>query len=328
MDWPQPRFLDLPDLRMAIYEMGEACADRPSIILCHGWPEIAYSWRHIMPALCEAGFHVVAPDQRGYGQTGNALSDKGDEASVPLYDMPHLCGDMAHLLDALCIQKAIFVGHDWGGIMMWSLPFYHPDRIEALIGVNTPFIPRLTMDPITAFRAAMGEDMYIVQFQNYGVAEKILDADIARALRFFYRRSSGQDRAHTPTPDEKNAAFFNLLARDESTWGGAALLSPQDLQAYIDAFTRTGFRGGINWYRNFSRNWQLSEHFEQKINVPCLMVCAENDAVLPPSMAEGMPKYIADLETHIIADCGHWTQAEKPDELNQIMKDWLLKRFG
>mgnify|MGYP000270422921 FL=1 len=181
LDWHKPKYIDLPDLRMAYWELGTASHDRPSIILCHGFPEMAYSWRSVMPVLAEAGFHVIAADQRGYGFTGPALSDDNTVASVELYDIAHLCGDMANLLDGLGLDKAIFCGHDFGGIMTWQLPFYHPERIAGLIGVNTPYIPRLALDPIVAFRAALGDDMYIVAFQEFGRSETMLDKDISKA---------------------------------------------------------------------------------------------------------------------------------------------------
>lgn len=321
--WPSEKYVELPDLTMAYWEAGTPRADRPSVILCHGFPEIAYSWRHILPAIAAAGFHVIAPDQRGYGRTGKPHHDTGTADDVPLYDMAHLCADMAHLLDALSLDQAIFAGHDWGGIMTWQLPFYHSDRVAGLIGVNTPFIPRLSIDPIAAFRAALGDDMYIVAFQNYGQAEAVLDADVGRGLRCFYRTGGEPQTA----PPWSHFELLNILKLDEASWPGTALFDAQDFQVYEEAFTRSGFRGAINWYRNFTRNWQLSADFEQKITVPGLMISAANDPFLPPSMAQGMEKYVPDLETHIIPDCGHWTQNEKPKELCDLMVDWLARRF-
>lgn len=321
--WPEEKYIELPDLTMAYWEAGTPSPSRPSIILCHGFPEIAYSWRYILPEIAAAGFHVIAPDQRGFGKTGQPHNDPQTADGVALYDMPHLCGDMAHLLDALGLERAVFAGHDWGGIMMWQLPFYYPERIAGLIGVNTPFIPRLTLDPIDAFRAALGDDMYIVAFQKYGIAEAKLDADIARALRCFYRTGAG------PQTEQPWSHFelLNILDLDEATWPGKPLLSAADFAVYEEAYTQSGFRGPINWYRNFSRNWELSASFEQKVSMPSLMISAENDGFLPPSMAEGMGKYVDDLEKHIIPNCGHWTQNERPAELNALMIDWLTRRF-
>ena len=323
LNWAEPKYIDLPDLRMAYWEAGER-SHRPSIILCHGFPEIAYSWRQIIPQLAQSGFHVIAPDQRGYGYTGNPLSDRGGPEDVALYDMAHLCGDLDSLVSALNIDKAVFVGHDWGGIVTWQLPFLRPNRVAGLIGVNTPFIPRLTMDPIKAFRETLGDDMYIVAFQDYGLAETKLGKDVARSLRVFYRKSDLVSPREGPWV---NFALLKILDLDESTWSGNPILSDNDLEIYANAFKRNGFRGPINWYRNFTRNWENSADFSQSIDIPSLMICAENDPFLPPSMAQPMSKYVHDLETHLISDCGHWTQNEKPAELTHLLIDWLSRRF-
>jgi pimeloyl-ACP methyl ester carboxylesterase len=332
IDWNNPKYIDLPDLRMAVFEAGTARDDRPSVVLCHGWPEVAYSWRKVVPQLVEAGWHVIIPEQRGYGFTGNALSDAGDESGVPLYDMQHLTGDMAHLLDAYGLEKAVFAGHDWGGIMIWQLPFFQAERIAGLIGVNTPFIARLSQDPIELMRGALGDDFYIVMFQNYGQAEAILDADPALPLRCLYRQSAGA-QAQNPAPDASSEVWekiqlLKMIRQEEASWPGVALLEDADFAYYVDAYKRSGFRGGINWYRNFSRNWQASAGVEQTVPQPSLMICAADDRVLPPSMADGMDAYVSDLETHIIDDCGHWTQNEQPEALSHLMLDWLTRRFA
>ena len=327
IDWHDPKFIDLPDLRMAVFEAGEKRADRPSLVLCHGWPEVAYSWRKVVPLLAAKGWHIIVPEQRGFGRTGKALNDAGDESGVPLYDMAHLNADMAHLLDAYGLEKAVFAGHDWGGIMMWQLPFHHPDRIAGLIGVNTPFIPRLTDDPIKLMRGALGDDFYVVMFQDYGRAEAVFDADPAKLLRLLYRKAGGTV-SEAPGPEFERIEMLNMLQIDEAKWPGVPLLNDEDFAYYVDAFKRASFRGGINWYRNFTRNWQMSADFEQHVPQPSLMICAADDRVLPPSMADGMDKYVPDLETHIIEDCGHWTQNEQPEELARLMLDWLGRRFA
>lgn len=327
IDWHTPHYFDLPNLRMAVFEAGEKRDDRPSLVLCHGWPEVAYSWRKVVPLLAAQGWHVIVPEQRGFGLTGKASNDAGDESGVPLYDMAHLTDDMANLLNAFDLQKAIFAGHDWGGIMMWQLPFYHPDRIAGLIGVNTPFIPRLSDDPIKLMRAALGDDFYVVTFQDYGRAEAVFDADPAKLLRLLYRKAGGT-AVVTPGPEFERVEMLNMLKIDEARWPGMPLLNDDDFNYYVDAFKKSGFRGGINWYRNFTRNWKMSADFEQKVTHPSLMVCAANDLVLPPSMADGMDKYVPDLETHIIDDCGHWTQNEQPEALARLMLDWLARRFA
>jgi len=324
MTFPEPHFVETNGIKMAIYEQGEKTA--MPVVLCHGFPEIAYSWRHQLPAIADAGFRAIAPDQRGYGYT---RAPKGEE-NIHLYDMEHLTADLVGMLDALNIEKAIFVGHDWGGFVSWQMPLRHPDRVAGCIGVNTPFLPRLPIDPIAAMRTARGEDMYIVSFQKFGRAEGIFDANVPRALRFWFRTSSKTLAEYDAQADEdaKNLAFLKSYDIDENLWGGQPVLTSEELAYYIEAFEYSGFEGGINWYRNFTRNWERSADIVEKVHVPCLMISAANDFVLRPSFANGMEQYCPDLEKHIIPDCSHWTQAEKPNELNALMVDWLTRRFG
>ena len=318
LNWNAPRYVETNGIRMAVYEQGSGVP----VVLCHGFPELAYSWRHQIPAIAQAGFHAIAPDQRGYGHT-----DRPEP--IEAYDIHHLTGDLVGMLDAMKIEKAIFCGHDWGGFVVWQMPLLHPSRVAGVIGVNTPFMPRAPMDPITLMRMAYGEEMYIVFFQKPGVADALLGRDPAKSLRLFYRKSGMTLEEFDKRPaEEKNFALARVFDIDESLWPGQVLLTPEELDVYHKAFARTGFTGGINWYRNFTRNWQTTEGIEQKVNVPCLMVMAANDVVLRPSLADGMEAYVPDLEKHLIKDCGHWTQAEKPDELNRVITSWLKRRFG
>lgn len=318
VNWNSPRYIETNAIRMAIYEQGAGVP----VVLCHGFPELAYSWRYQISPLANAGFHVIAPDMRGYG-----LTDRPQP--IDAYDIRHLTGDLVGLLDALKIEKAVFAGHDWGGIVTWAMPLLHPDRVAGIIGVNTPFLPRAPMDPIALMRAAYGENMYIVYFQKPGVADELLASDVGKTLRFFYRKTDITIEEFDKRPaEERNLALVHALGADEGLWPGRQLLKPEELAVYQQAFTRTGFTGGINWYRNFTRNWHEMEGVAQKVNVPCLQVMAANDIVLRPSLADGMEAFVPDLEKHLIKDCGHWTQAEKPEELNRVMIDWLKRRFG
>lgn len=320
MTFPAPHFIETNGLRMAVHEQGEGFP----IVLCHGFPELAYAWRHQLPALAEAGFRALAPDQRGYGATGGP---KGRD-TVELSDMAHLTSDLVGLLDALGLEKAVFCGHDWGGLVVWQMALMHPSRVAGVIGVNTPFLPRGPIDPIQMFRQIFGEGMYIVQFQEHGKAERILEEDIARSLRFWYRKSRIKLADYDKLPAEhKDLSFIERYKRGEASWSAPLVLSEAELAVYVEAFERTGYEGGINWYRNMTRNWQASEGLKQRIEVPCLMISAADDIVLRPEMANGMENYIPDLEKHIIADCGHWTQSEQPEELNRLMVRWLERRF-
>ncbi len=318
--FPEPKTVRTNGIDIAVYEAGPK--DGFPVVLCHGFPELAYSWRHQIPALADAGFRAIAPDQRGYGGS----SQPSDAAA---YDMPHLTDDLAGLLDALELKKAVFCGHDWGGIVVWQMPLYHPARVAGVIGVNTPFFPRPPIDPIAIMRSMFGENMYIVFFQKPGIADALLAKDVAKTFRFFLRKNviTAADYAKLPR-QARNLELIHALQTDESTWAGEPLMPPEDLKVFIDAFARTGFTGGINWYRNMSRNWELSDRMEQKVRVPSLMIMAEDDIVLSPAMADGMERFVPDLEKVLIKRCGHWTQQEHPEETNHAMIDWLKRRFG
>jgi len=317
---PPAKTAPVNGIDMAYYEAGPR--EGVPIVLCHGFPELAFSWRHQLKALADAGRWVIAPDQRGYGGSSRP-------AAVTDYDMEHLTGDMAGLLDHLGVERAIFVGHDWGGIVVWQLPLMHPERVAGVIGLNTPFLPRAPADPILIMRNRFGPDMYIVWFQTLGEADGVLAADVDKTMRFFMRRPRALQAAAEPPEGGSTFAFKHLLAQ----WDGAdyetdAFLTPAELSAFVDAFKRTGFTGGINWYRNFTRNWERAAGLPTRIDgLPCLMITAEKDPVLAPAMAEPMPAFIGDLETHMVEGSGHWTQQEKPDEVNRLILDWLDRRF-
>lgn len=315
---PDPHFVQSNGIRMAVYEQGSGFP----IVFCHGFPELAYSWRHQLPALAAAGFRAIAPDQRGYG-----LTDAPEGAEN--YSMRHLTGDLAGMLDALGIEKAVFCGHDWGGMVVWQMALMHPERVAGVIGVNTPHMPRAPMDPIALMKMAYGDDMYIVYFQTPGVADAALAADTAKTMRFFMRKGGMTlEEFDRQPPEAKNLALVAALQSDEALWPGELVMSQAELDVFVETFKRTGFTGGINWYRNFTRNWQESEGRSDKISVPCLMIMAENDVVLRPAMADGMEALVPDLEKHLVRNCGHWTQQEHPDETNRVIADWMRRRFG
>jgi pimeloyl-ACP methyl ester carboxylesterase len=306
-------------VEIAYYETGPR--EGVPVILCHGFPELAFSWRHQLKALGDAGRWVIAPDQRGYGLSSCP-------AAVTDYDMAHLTGDLVGLLDHLGVEKAIFCGHDWGGFVVWQMPLMHPARVAGVIGLNTPFMPRAPADPIALMRMRFGPDMYIVWFQTPDEPEAVLGADVEKTMRFFMRKPAAPQGAVEPPAEGSTFAFKDMLLQWDASDAGSQLLTREELAAFVETFQATGFRGGVNWYRNFTRNWEASEGLPARLdNLPCLMITAEKDAVLTPAMAEGMPGLIGDLEMHMVAGSGHWTQQEKPQEVNHLILDWLARRF-
>jgi pimeloyl-ACP methyl ester carboxylesterase len=327
---PPLRFAATNGIRMGYYEAGPM-TDRPPVVLCHGWPELAFSWRHQIKALSEAGIRVIAPDQRGYGAT-----DRPEP--VEAYDIEQLTADLVGLLDHLEIDKAVFVGHDWGGFVVWQMPLRHSARVAGVVGINTPHLPRAPIDPIALFRKRFGDMMYIVQFQDPGrEPDRIFGGHVAQTFDAFMRKPLPRKPVEQSEPAAAgigasrtvNLAFPQMVAAyDAAQDSRTPILTEQEKKVFVETFERTGFTGGINWYRNMTRNWLRSEGLDLIVRVPSLMIMAENDAVLPPSAADGMEKLIPDLEKYLVRDSGHWTQQEKPEEVSTKLIEWRRRRFG
>ena len=327
IEMPKLEFAPTNGIRMGYYDSGPK-TDTPPVVLCHGWPEMAFSWRHQIKALSEAGIRVIAPDQRGYGST-----DRPEP--VEAYDMEHLTGDLVGLLDHLKIDKAIFVGHDWGGFVVWQMPLRYLDRVAGVVGVNTPHWDRAPADPIELFKKRFGDSMYIVQFQDPArEPDRIFGSRVEQTFDAFMRKprkavEPGDKGVGGIGGSTANLAFPQMVAAyDAKHDPRTPILSPEEKKVFVDTFTRTGFTGGINWYRNFTRNWQRSAGLDHHVKVPALMIMAENDAVLPPSAADGMEKLVPDLEKYLVRDSGHWTQQEQPEEVSAKLIEWRRKRFG
>ena len=322
---PPVQYADVNGVRMAYYEVGPR--EGMPVIFCHGFPELAFSWRHQLRAFEAAGRWAIAPDQRGYGLT------RGPDA-IEAYDIEHLTGDLVGLMDHLGVEKAVLCGHDWGGIVVWQAPLLHPDRIAGVIGLNTPFMRRPPVDPIAIMRARMGEEMYIVHFQKPGEADVVLNGNVRKAMDFFMRRPApGEGPASAGLASERTGdeSVFPLVkmvqAYDPAVDPRPFFLTGDEFEAFVETFERTGFTGGINWYRNMTRNWRRSEGIDETVRAPSLMVMAEKDAVLPPSAADGMEANVPDLEKVLIKDSGHWTQQEQPEAVNAAVLGWMERHF-
>lgn len=318
--FPEARLIDANGVHLAVYEAnGDPEGARPQIVLVHGWPEIAYSWRNQIHALAEAGFRVVAFDLKGFGRS-DAPRD------VVQYDVEHMTSDFAALLDALGIERAIFCGHDWGGSLVWSMGQWRPERVAGVIGVCTPVKPRPPAPPIAILKKRFGPEHYFVQFQEPDTPEKLFATDIERFVRMMFQKPPPRERWTSLIP-----AIYDLPGRFKSGKPVDAkrlLVSEDVIAVYIDAFKQSGFHGGVNLYRNVDRNWALMKDRDEVVRAPSLWVGADLDLFLPPESADGMEKLVPDLEKHVIADSGHWVMWEKPDELNALIIDWLKRRFS
>ena len=289
------RSAKLSEITMHIAESG----DGPPVILLHGFPELWYSWRHQLPALADAGYHAVAPDQRGYGTTSIPTT-------VTDYDINHLTGDVVDLIDHLGATRATVIGHDFGALVAWALALIHPDRVHAVAGLSVPYVPRTPVAPTEFFRQLMGDDFYMLWLQQPGAADTAFHDDIERAI-------AGQwvtDRHGWQTaPDPPRFPWR----------------APRDQQVYIDAFRRNGFTGPLNWYRNLDRNWELLAPIEHAtIDCPAMFLAGQNDPVLqfmPPTVMEG---YVTDLRIcATVPGVNHWIQEEVPEHVNQHLLNFL-----
>lgn len=317
------RVAELPGLRMAYRTFG-ALGSRWPVILCHGFPETSYSWRYQVDALARSGRFVIVPDLRGYGATG------GPDA-VDAYDMETLCDDLVGLLRQVGLSKAIIAGHDWGGVLAWNMALRRPRQVAGVISLCTPFHARAPVDPIAIMRRRLGEEMYMVHFQEQGEADAILERSARNTLDYFFRRplprQDNDDRAVAGT-----GASVLPIVRDIETYVPARdtreyFLAQSEFDQFVAAFEATGFTRAIHWYRNITRNWETAADYDGIVRQPALLLQAELDHFLPPAAAAGMERVVPQLERHLIRGSGHWLQQERPQEVTAAMLGWLDRYF-
>ncbi|WP_050426462.1 alpha/beta fold hydrolase [Bradyrhizobium tropiciagri] len=297
--------------------------DGPLVFLCHGFPELWYSWRYQLPALASAGFHAVALDMRGYGK-----SDRPE--AIDQYTLLHLVGDMEGLLDALGVQQAVIAGHDWGAVVAWHAALLRPDRFRAVIALCQPYLPRSTVAPTLIMPRRKNAVFYQLYFQEPGVAEFELERDVRQTfLKVLGGWSAAGERLPGDPPVGMVSRDGGYLTERQTLASLPNWLTEADLDFYVREFERTGFRGGLNWYRNIDRNWELLASFEgAKVTVPALYMAGARD----PALAfPGMDRVLASLANTvpqlrgkvILPDCGHWTQQERALEVSAAMIDFL-----
>jgi pimeloyl-ACP methyl ester carboxylesterase len=309
-------------IRIHIVEQGEGAV----VLLCHGFPETSHSWRHQLSALAEAGFRAVAPDMRGYGETESPQA-------IDQYTLLHLVGDMVGVLDALSVETAVIVGHDWGAPVAWHAALLRPDRFRGVVGLSVPFIPRGQV--FTSTKPPSTEDAVFYQeyFQAPGVAEAEYELDIRTSVRSGLYALSGEFAAVRVASNADSVGMVprkgGLLARLIDPPSLPPWISAGEVDVYVEKFSRSGYGGGLNWYRNIARNAELLAAFDGlKIAVPALYIAGERDLVLA---FRGMDSVIASLkqrvprlqQTIMLPGCGHWTQQERPEEVSSALIGFL-----
>lgn len=304
IDFPEPKMIPVPGGELEVFEAGAQNTGRP-IVLCHGFPEHAFSWRYQIPELAAAGYHVIVPNQRGYGNSYCPTE-------VTEYSIEHLTGDLVALLDYFGYQDATFIGHDWGANVVWNLALLHPERVSKVINLALPYQERGEKPWIELMEEVFGEDFYFVHFNRQpGIADAFLEKHTSRFLRNLFRKNV------PPVPPEPGMSMINLAKKDNPP--GEPIMNDSDLSVFVSAFQSSGFTGSINWYRNLDRNWHFMANVKPRIQQPTLMIYGDRD-VIPKS--PGLIEFAPNLDV-VSLDCGHWIQQELPEETTRAILNWL-----
>jgi pimeloyl-ACP methyl ester carboxylesterase len=308
------RMVDAGGLPVHIAEAGAG----PLVILLHGFPECWYSWRHQLSALAAAGFHAVAPDQRGYCRSGRPQP-------VEEYTILHLTGDVIALMDALGEDAAVVAGHDWGAPVAWSAALMRPDRVRGVIGLSVPYRPRGSSPPLPVLRSLFGDGFYMAYFQEPGIADAELAVDLPATFRRLLYAASGQAPGLLPVVPP-GGGLLDVCPEPPSLpdW-----LTGDDLAVFVSEYAGAGFTGPLNWYRNLDRNWELTAPWRHApVTVPALFIAGDRDFVVsgpgPAQVIDRMRGCVPRLAEAVVLDgCGHWTQQERPGEVSQAMIGFL-----
>ena len=301
-------------INMHIAEAGEG----PLVILVHGFPELWYSWRHQIPAIAHAGFHVVAPDVRGYGD-----SDKPHP--VEAYAMTEHIADLNGIMDALGEKQAVIVGHDWGAPMAWNAAALHPDRYRAVAALSVPYLPRGPMAPLQMMKAMFQDNFFYMLYFQKDEAQEEFESDVDSSMRKFLWGASAQGRdmpGIANAMSKKNTA--KLFDGFPDINGLPPWITEEEHAYYVDKFKKSGFRGPLNRYRNMDSDWEkMPELQDKKIEQPALFIAGDKDPVLVMAPTDPMKQFVPNLKIVTLKDAGHWTQQEKPAETNAALIAWL-----
>ena len=282
------RYVAANGIRLFCVESGPTAG--PLVLLVHGWPEFWWAWRRQLPVLGAAGYHAVAVDLPGYGR-----SDKPDA----VYDEAWVNTCLAEAIPALGHDRAVMVGHDWGGLLVWPFARRFPERTAAVVGVNAPDLPRFDTPPVALMRQVFGDRIYLVQFQDRGPAEWFLGTDVRGWMEGMFRG---------PATHRVQAFPDDVIDRYVAEWSALGAVGPP-----------------LEYYRNMDRNWALRADLPEQVTAPALMVTAEHDPVLRPELAAGMEARVPNLRTVLVEDCGHWTQQEQPERFDEVLLGFLAE---
>ncbi|WP_080965589.1 alpha/beta fold hydrolase [Chromobacterium subtsugae] len=315
--------LEINGIRLSVAAQGAG----PLVLLLHGFPETSHAWRHQLAALSAAGFRALAPDLRGYGASESPENPQQ-------YSSLDIVGDLVGILDALAEADAVVVGNDWGATIAWQAAQLRPDRFRAVVALGVPMMGRAPMAPSRLFPLSEQAWFYTHYFSQAGLAENEFERDVAATLRKIYFWASGEAGprdGRTPNPFGMVAREAGLLDALPDPGALPNWLDGADFDAFVSAFTASGFRGGLNYYRNLDRNWDLQAAFNgMLVQVPALYLVGEHDPGLAmPGMRgiiDAMPKLVPDLRgSQIIPGAGHWLQQEASDQVNAVLIEFLRR---
>ncbi|WP_226648253.1 alpha/beta fold hydrolase [Microbulbifer variabilis] len=320
--FPSPTFTLTNDITLAIYSIGQGLP----VIFCHGFPELAFSWRHQLEATAKAGFNAIAPDLRGFG-----LSDSPKEISA--YSITEVCDDLTGMMDYLGLKKAVFCGHDWGQFVADSMALLFPERCAGLIDIGEPHNFRPRDLPLVRPRAdeLIDKPAYNHFLQQPEIPEELLNNNVENFFRTFFQKgdltSENLSKLPLNSPERKLDLSAMMSSKTEKM---PLFVSEKDLRVYVDTYQKTGFDGGINWYRAMDISWKEMQKHPQHwaLDIPYLYLWPAQDPINPQGLQAGLEDYIDNYQAFSIEDCGHFAMEEKPKKISHHIVNWLNQYFS